>query len=62
LGVGEQGSVDDVGEAPLEGSERFGLGVVVVAETPFEVGAGVVVTTDLGDRDEGTRSATKSSR
>src|SRR5690606_4565105 len=49
--VGEEGSVDDVGEASLEGSERFGLGLAVLGHAAFEVGLGVVVDAELGDGD-----------
>jgi hypothetical protein len=51
LGIGEQGPVDDVGESPLESSQCFGLGLVVLGHASLEVRAGVVVAAHLRDRD-----------
>jgi hypothetical protein len=50
LGVGEEGPVDNVGEAAFEESEGFSFGGPGF-ETALDEGLGVGVDTDLGDRD-----------
>ena len=55
LGVGEEGSVDDVGQAALEGAASFARGVAGESAT-LQVGDGIVVATGLGDRDPVQRS------
>ena len=49
-GVGGEGSVDNVGEASFEGSDRFFVRVAH-SEASIAVVAGGLVTTELRDRD-----------
>src|SRR6266545_3529068 len=49
-GVGEEGSVDDVGQLSLERSQRLGLGVAA-RQAPLQVCLRTIVNAHLGDRD-----------
>jgi len=48
FGVDHEGSEDDVGESPLEGTDGFGL-VVAGGAAPGQEGSGVRVVVRLGD-------------
>ena len=50
LGVDEQGSIDDVGQAALEGAQCFGLRVPG-GDPALDVGLGVIVAAHLRDGD-----------
>lgn len=50
VGVGEQGTVDGVGETSFESADGFGFGVAARASSLQEF-SGIGVVVDLGDRD-----------
>jgi hypothetical protein len=50
VGVGEQRTVDGVGEVSFEGADGFGFGVAAGASALQEL-SGIGVVVGLGDRD-----------
>ena len=50
MGVGDEGSVDDVGESAFESAECFG-GSVAIGASSGQERSGVGVEAGLGDRD-----------